>query len=185
MHKRVLVNAITFSRIPLALLLIVFFQADMTCLIVALGCLLAAWLTDIVDGFLARKFSVASLDGLLWDSLADKAIYTAAIIAMSANDVVNPLLAWALIFRDIFMYVSRIILHRKISHLNTLKALSRIHGGFMYLFIFSGFYTMFIFVQTGNYEFVVTTNVLGLVTLVIGTFNILKFFILEPISHSR
>jgi len=76
------VTALTFARIPLVLL---FFTGALVNSIKAgvfpwlfaasLGCLIAAALSDLCDGFFARKFRVTSKFGACADPLTDKIFY--------------------------------------------------------------------------------------------------------------
>ena len=68
MEKRLLffINALTFFRLPLAL----FFVVDNT--IFRFAILFLAMFTDILDGYLARKYHLSSRFGAFIDPLMDK-----------------------------------------------------------------------------------------------------------------
>jgi CDP-diacylglycerol--glycerol-3-phosphate 3-phosphatidyltransferase len=84
MHKRIyyLVNGITFYRTltaPLLIVLIIYQQIDWFKWLLALS-----FFTDAIDGFLARKFKVASIAGARLDSIGDDLTVIAGTIGMIA-----------------------------------------------------------------------------------------------------
>ena len=175
MKPEFLVNSVTLVRIPLAFVTVVFFQPDPYFVTVSLVAVLLALCADIADGFLARKYSVATLDGQLWDSLADKAVYIAAFIAFSAHAVLWPVLAWALIFRDVSLYVVRVIYYENIENMEKQKSYSRFHGLLVYMTIFFGYFAMYIKIEGGSSIALYLPNFLAVITLSIGVHNIWKF----------
>ncbi len=90
--KRLLVNAITFGRVPFVVLfmLLAIFHAYAPAkgwlAIAATASLAIASLTDLYDGMLARKWNVVSKFGAMADPLMDKVFYL----------VVFPTLLWLL-----------------------------------------------------------------------------------------
>ena len=73
MRRYILVNGITAFSCGLGLAAIFFAQADLLYLSYALA--LLAFITDSVDGYLARKLHVESRFGAIFDSLADVLVY--------------------------------------------------------------------------------------------------------------
>jgi|ERR1051326_205072 phosphatidylglycerophosphate synthase len=63
--------------------------------------------SDLVDGALARRWDVASTFGYVLDGVADRSTYIALIVALSALGKLSPLLAFALLFRDVGLYAAR------------------------------------------------------------------------------
>jgi CDP-diacylglycerol--glycerol-3-phosphate 3-phosphatidyltransferase len=90
--KRMIVNAITFGRVPFVVLFMVLAVAHayaargVWLAAVATGSLAIASLTDLYDGKLARKWQVVSRFGAMADPLMDKVFYL----------VVFPTLLWLL-----------------------------------------------------------------------------------------
>lgn len=78
--KKWLVNAITSSRILGALALPVIFNIMSIPLLIAVLSLL--FVTDFVDGKLARKWNVQTLGGGLLDSLGDKVLAVSCILSL-------------------------------------------------------------------------------------------------------
>ncbi|MDR2849835.1 MAG: CDP-alcohol phosphatidyltransferase family protein [Verrucomicrobiota bacterium] len=89
--KRLIVNAITFGRVPFVVLFMVLAVAETHwptgwLAVVATVSLVVASLTDLYDGKLARKWNVVTRFGAMADPLMDKVFYL----------VVFPTLLWAL-----------------------------------------------------------------------------------------
>src|SRR5437764_6849537 len=99
-NPRSVVNALSLSRIGLALLFVVCFQRKASLLWVSVAVCIAALVTDLLDGYFARRWKVASIYGRLWDSLGNKSFYAAVIIAFNAQGFLGELVSWALIVRE-------------------------------------------------------------------------------------
>ena len=86
-------NAITLLRIALAplLLLMLWFHGPFWSTVIGLG-FLAVSLTDLLDGYLARRTASITRIGKLLDPLADKILVMTAIVVLVAVDRVPP---WA------------------------------------------------------------------------------------------
>jgi cardiolipin synthase (CMP-forming) len=70
---------------------------------------LAAGITDAVDGFLAKRFGMATELGAYLDPLADKAMLVSIYVALGITDAVPRWLVILVVSRDI-MIVSAVIL---------------------------------------------------------------------------
>ncbi|MDD4101607.1 MAG: CDP-alcohol phosphatidyltransferase family protein [Kiritimatiellae bacterium] len=89
--KRLIVNAVTFGRVPFVVLFMVLAATHVYCpawwwAVAATTSLAVAALTDLYDGMLARKWNVVSKFGAMADPLMDKVFYL----------VVFPTLLWLL-----------------------------------------------------------------------------------------
>src|SRR5260370_27737787 len=104
-----LVNAISLSRIPIALLFVLFYAHNMVLFSVSVAVCGLALVTDVLDGYLARRLGVATVAGRHWDSLGDKAFYVSVIVAFLSNGLLGSLLSWALLFREVALYITRIL----------------------------------------------------------------------------
>ena len=69
--------------------------------------LLGLFLTDVLDGFLARRWNVASDFGYILDGVADRSTHIALVIALTATSDLSPVLGFLLVFRDLLLYASR------------------------------------------------------------------------------
>lgn len=63
--------------------------------------------SDLVDGALARHWRVTSSFGYVLDGVADRSTYIALIVALTSLGALSPLLAFALLFRDVGLYAAR------------------------------------------------------------------------------
>lgn len=76
-------NALTLFRIFLVPLLVVILLTRMPAKeYVALGVFLVAALTDLLDGWIARKYKKVTTLGMLLDPIADKILVSAALISL-------------------------------------------------------------------------------------------------------
>jgi len=74
-------NAVTALRIVLAgIVAVLLIQADATGVLWAGVLLVVAWITDGLDGFLARRLGQSTLAGALFDLIADRMIMTPILI---------------------------------------------------------------------------------------------------------
>ena len=103
-------NALSVSRIPLGLaFLLLYDTSDVRLFASAIGVACVAFLTDVADGNLARRWNVASDAGALIDGIGDKAFYVAVYLVMAAEHTAQSLLIWGLIFREVALYALRTI----------------------------------------------------------------------------
>jgi len=87
-----------------------------------------AFCTDRLDGYFARRLKVASVEGRLWDSLGDKSFYVAAIIAFNAQGFLAPMLSWALIVREVALYITRILYIGNLPKIERTRPFTKLHG---------------------------------------------------------
>src|SRR2546423_15423205 len=113
-NPRSFVNSLSLSRIGFALFFVVCFQRRAGLLYVSVAACAVALATDVLDGYFARRLQVASIHGRLWDSLGDKAFYAAIIIAFNAHGFLGPLVSWALIVREVALYITRLLFIEKL-----------------------------------------------------------------------
>jgi len=74
-------NAVTAMRIVLAVVIIwLLIRAEITGILWAGILLVIAWITDGLDGFLARRLEQSTLAGALFDLVADRVIMTPTLI---------------------------------------------------------------------------------------------------------
>ncbi|OEF99802.1 CDP-diacylglycerol--glycerol-3-phosphate 3-phosphatidyltransferase [Vulcanibacillus modesticaldus] len=105
-------NILTISRfflIPIFLFVFFFLEYE----IVAFVVFLLAGLTDIVDGYIARKYDLVTEMGKLLDPLADKLMMLTAIISLLIVGKIPWFVAGLVFFREIGMIFSAIFFHVK------------------------------------------------------------------------
>lgn len=97
-----LANKISFSRILVIPLLILFLSVDTGwCSLVACILFLLASVTDIIDGYVARKYNHISQLGKLLDPMADKLMIFAVLIMLLYLGRIHFLFVILLITRDV------------------------------------------------------------------------------------
>ena len=108
-------NILTLMRVPLAFLFVFayFRQAASDSRILALGVFTLSSLTDILDGFLARRLGCISSFGKLADPFADKLTQCTVLVCLSADNVVPIWLTAVYLIKEITLVVSSVLLVRK------------------------------------------------------------------------
>src|SRR5438874_1540881 len=173
--SRSVVNSLSLSRIALAFLFVISFQRRASFLYVSIGVCIAALITDVLDGYLARRLGVASIHGRLWDSLGDKAFYVAIIIAYNAQGYLGPLLSWALLVREIALYITRVLYIEKLPKIEQIRPWTNWHGYFMYLTIVLGLSRMYAELYGLSFPFHPCMQASAFVALVFGVGSIVSF----------
>lgn len=179
MSPRRIVNALSLSRIPIALTFVLIFHRNEVLLDIATMLIVFAFATDFLDGFVARKLSVASVHGRHWDSLGDKAIYTAVIVAYSTQGILDPLIAWGLLVREIALYITRILYLEKLAKVEQIRPFTNWHGYFMYVLIVLGIIATYASVRGASLDLYPYIQAAGALALVCGIASIVHWLKLE------
>lgn len=105
-------NALTVFRIVLIpLYLYIFFTPIPLHTLIAFLILILAGITDIVDGYIARKYKLVTSFGTMMDPLADKLMMMAVISSLFLTERIS---IWAALFffaRDLGMIIASAIFH--------------------------------------------------------------------------
>jgi phosphatidylglycerophosphate synthase len=179
LHTRSGVNALSLSRIGLAMLFVVCFQRKATLLYVSGALWVAALTTDLLDGYLARRWQVASPYGRYWDSMGDKSFYAAVIIAFNAQGFLSPLISWALITREVVLYVTRILFSEKLLNIEQIRPWTNWHGYFMHLTLILGLLRMYAEIHGLSFTIHSYMQLSAFAALAFGLVSIFKFLKLE------
>ena len=116
-------NFITLSRIVLTPLYLWFlFGGHEHGYSLALVVFIAAGLTDLWDGHLARRMKVESSLGKMLDPIADKVLIISAFVAFVWLDLVSGWMVAVIILRDVVITGLRFVLERRDRPLRTSKA---------------------------------------------------------------
>lgn len=103
-------NKLTLLRVILAPIFMVFFLAEGFYMkLIALGFFVIAALTDLADGYYARKYSIITGFGKFMDPLADKVLVSSALISFIALDYVSALPVMLIIGREFFVTGLRLL----------------------------------------------------------------------------
>jgi cardiolipin synthase len=81
----------------------------------ALGIFFLAGISDLLDGFLARKFSWQSKFGQIADPVADKTLVVATIISLGSIDLIENWFMFMVLGRDLLIIVGVVLANYLIS----------------------------------------------------------------------
>lgn len=105
-------NVLTFFRILLIpVYLLVFFSSGPYHIGIALAILIAAGLTDIIDGYIARAYNQITSFGAMMDPLADKLMMLAVVCSLFITERISLWTALFFFARDVGMIVASAIFH--------------------------------------------------------------------------
>ena len=100
-------NIITLGRILLVPVIVWAIASNQ--MVIAFAIFIVAGVSDAVDGFLAKRFNMASELGALLDPLADKALLVSIYIALGTWDVVPRWIVILVVSRDIMIVAAVIV----------------------------------------------------------------------------
>jgi phosphatidylglycerophosphate synthase len=175
LHPRRVVNYLSLSRIGLAFLFVICFQRRAELLYASVALCVVALATDVLDGYVARRFKVASIHGRLWDSLGDKSFYAAVIIAFNAQGFLGELVSWALIVREVALYITRVLFIEKLPKIEEIRPWTNWHGYFMYLTIVLGLARMYAETHSLSFPFHPYMQASAYAALAFGVASIVHF----------
>lgn len=99
-------NTLTFSRLASAPAIGYFILHSEP--VIALGLFIYAGLTDLVDGYLARRLHQQTVVGTVIDPMADKALMTISVVALAMQGSLSLWLACLILGRDVSLAISAI-----------------------------------------------------------------------------
>jgi phosphatidylglycerophosphate synthase len=163
----------------MGLLFVVCFQPQAGLFYVAVSACGAALITDLLDGYSARRLRVASINGRLWDSLGDKAFYAAVIVAFNAQGYLGPLVTWALVVRELALYITRVLFIEKLPKIEEIRPWTNWHGYLMYTTIVLGLLRMYADIHSFRFPIHPYMQVSAYAALAFGIISIIHFLKLE------
>ena len=108
-------NALSLFRLCLVpVYLIVFFSELKYAHLIAIGIFLLAGITDIVDGYIARKYNQITMLGRILDPLADKFMVWAALISLSVSRVIPWFVSIIYFIKEVTMGIGGAVVYRKL-----------------------------------------------------------------------
>jgi len=84
--------------------------------------------SDVLDGWLARRWMVTTTFGYVLDGVADRASYVAALLAVSERFSLHPLVPYGIITRDLILYAARALSPGWSSTIATTRVLSKAYA---------------------------------------------------------
>lgn len=142
---RILPNILTMIRLIMAITFVpVFFyeQQNNPSGIVSLVLYTLASITDIVDGYIARKYSVISDFGKIFDPMADKLLQFLVSICISCVEPMFIIISIFLFIKEILMLIGAIVLYKQ-----NIVVCSNLYGKLASVIYFLLFFTMLGFRQ--------------------------------------
>ena len=146
-------NYISFFRILLAVPIFIFISnidEIEGARYILLSLYILVYLTDIADGYFARKFNQVSELGKIIDPLADKILVFLVIVYLYYFEFIPSYYFWIIILRDIIIFIGGIFVSKKIGKVlpsNYLGKLTVIFIGFFIIMVTLGLENENIFYQ--------------------------------------
>ena len=103
-------NKITITRIVLVFVFMFFlFSKGVFCKSMALFTFLVAAFSDLLDGFLAKKYNMVTTFGKIMDPVADKMLTLAAFLAFVEMKLVPAWIVLIIVFREVLITSMRLV----------------------------------------------------------------------------
>lgn len=107
-------NALTIIRFLLVPIFIYsFYYQNQNNYIIPLLIFLLAGITDILDGYIARKYNLVTKWGKLLDPLADKSIQVSALIVLTHKGIIPLWVVLVVMAKELFLIAGSALLYRK------------------------------------------------------------------------
>jgi phosphatidylglycerophosphate synthase len=180
MLRRYVPNALSMSRIGIALLILIA-AADLTApiFVAVVVMVVFAMASDWADGFLARRWQVCSDLGYVLDAMGDRAIHLSLTLVVLVRYQISPVFVWLLIFRDILIYAIRVMSNDWLAQSRRLQWISRAHATLLRIWLCSYFVRDGIRIFTGtdrldSFGFSLAQTILLSTTITISYWGIAK-----------
>lgn len=116
-------NTISFSRILAAPVLYYFFVSGNPKFVsIACWIFIIASITDLIDGWAARRFQIVTQYGEFIDPLADKILTLLALVAFARNGIIPTWMVIIILIRDVISTSLRIVALSKRSPIETSRS---------------------------------------------------------------
>lgn len=107
-------NILTLFRLFLIpVFILVFFSSSRYSLIYSISIFLLAGATDVLDGYIARKYNLITKWGMVLDPLADKLMLLTVLSCLAIEDYAPFWIVAVVAAKEVFMIVSGMFLYRK------------------------------------------------------------------------
>lgn len=124
-----LADKLSLSRIPLAIIFTMLYsETDRRLYLCGMATIFTALATDLLDGFLARRYKLSSQMGYILDGLGDRAVYIAVILTIGRTNQMEILVIWLVVFREILVYAVRLLSPEWFDYTPATRVLSKSHA---------------------------------------------------------
>lgn len=103
----------TFRILLIPIFIIIFFSSNPSALIYSLLIFLLAGITDILDGYIARKYNQVTKYGVVLDPLADKLMLLTVLFCLSYKSLIPSWIFIIVAIKEVSMIVTGIFLYKK------------------------------------------------------------------------
>lgn len=165
-------NLLTLFRLLLVPLFVIVFHCETEARWFAALIFVLASLTDVADGYLARRLNMTTRWGQLMDPLADKCMQLAVIISLFSARLVPVWFIVLLIAKEVIMIVGGVFLYSRKTYVKANKA-GKLNTVFLFVVM-----TLLLLVPSMN--FVLKNILLGLsavMALLAGTTYLYSYFV--------
>ncbi|HEV2737637.1 MAG TPA: CDP-alcohol phosphatidyltransferase family protein [Candidatus Elarobacter sp.] len=122
-------NALSLSRVLLGVVIVALAQQlNAVTYFTTLAATVVAFITDVLDGHLARRWHVATETGYILDGLGDRAFHVALLLVFLTRYGFHPIFVWLLVFRDVALYALRILRANWYAHARGGRWLTLLYG---------------------------------------------------------
>ncbi len=154
MWKRNIPNILSVIRLLMIPVFVYVFLSDINDkTIIAFGIFVLAWLTDALDGYLARKYNWITDLGKILDPIADKLMQLVAVICLVIVKRLSVFVISVVFFKELIMAIGAIIVTKKKKSV----AASRWYGKLTTILLFVAF-AILIVIEVPNNTLVVAMN---------------------------
>ncbi len=160
-------NVLSLSRIAFSFI-IVLISSPLTLLsyLVTIAIVVIVLITDVADGYFARRWKVTTELGYILDSLGDRAAHLALILVFLVRYDFHPLFAWLLIFRDIVIFALRVLSDGWLKKSVKIQWISRLHATILRIWLG-------LFIVRDGFRVFARTDVLGTVPFEVAQMTLL------------
>jgi len=101
-----------------------------------------AWFTDVLDGYIARKFNMVTSFGKLTDPLADKLMQVTALVFLAIQGIIFPFIVVIVVVKEILMAIGGYIIYKGEKYVVQSTWFGKISAGSFYVAIILAMFNM-------------------------------------------
>jgi len=140
--------------------------------LIAILLIIIAWITDLLDGYLARKLNAISELGKILDPLADKILILLIVLSLLANNTITLVTSLFIILRDVIILLAGLVAARKYKFVIPSNYIGKISA---FLIGLSLFILLLNFSESYKYPIEVFIRVIAVVSIILYSFYYFKW----------